>query len=66
MHELRRTQSKLGPRFWEMEKPHFDIKQNRLARARSIALGNLEPAECQPELTIAFERIPLFADENKR
>src|SRR5215831_15189944 len=36
------------------------------AWARSVALDNLEPAECQPELPIAFERTPLFANENKR
>src|SRR5262249_37186676 len=35
------------------------------AWARSIVLGNFEPAECHPESTIAFERVPLFADENE-
>jgi hypothetical protein len=38
---------------------------SRTARTRSIALGNFEPAECHPESTIAFERVPLFADENE-
>src|SRR5262249_25456385 len=35
------------------------------AWARSIALGDFESAEYHPESTVAFERVPLFADENE-
>src|ERR1700730_13827951 len=33
------------------------------AWARSVARGDLDPAECQPEPTIAFEVAPVLADQ---
>src|SRR5262249_61570573 len=34
--------------------------------ARSVARGDLDPAECQPEPTIAFELTPVLADQTER